>query len=62
MFDFWYISYIFLGLSLSIGVAVYYIYRGIKKKQEERRRHSPLRQLEEEFLNKDKENGGSENE
>ncbi len=52
MTPFWYSSYVYLGLSLAIGILVYLVYRDIKRKREERRRKSPLRELEEQYLKK----------
>lgn len=46
-----YTSYIFLGLSLAIGIAVYLIIRDAGKKRAERRKKSLLRELEEQYLN-----------
>lgn len=50
MIEFWYSSYIFLGLSLAIGLGVYLLYREIKRRRTERRKRSALHELEEQFL------------
>ena len=50
MLEQWYSSYILLGLSLSVGSLVYFAYRDIKRKKEQRRKKSPLRELEEQYL------------
>lgn len=50
MIEFWYASYIFLGLSLVIGVGIYLIYRELSRRYKKRRKQSPLRELEKQFL------------
>ncbi|MCX7767308.1 MAG: hypothetical protein N2246_11445 [Candidatus Sumerlaeia bacterium] len=50
MIEFWYSSYIFLGLSLAIGFGVYLVYRELKRRRTERRKRSALKELEEQFL------------
>ena len=50
MIEFWYASYIFLGLSLAIGAAVYLTYRALLSRYKKRREQSLLRQLEEQYL------------
>ena len=47
----------FLGLSLAVGVAVYFIIRDAGKKRAERRKKSPLHDLEEQYLKNKKSDG-----
>ncbi len=53
MLEFWYASYVFLGLSLAIGIAIYLIYKEVKKKEERRKRESPLVELERKYLSEE---------
>ena len=53
MMELWFLSYVFLGLSLAIGVCVYLVYRDISKKRKSKRENSLLAQLEKEYLHRD---------
>ncbi len=50
MIENWYASYVFLGLSLGIGLLVYLVYRDLKRRQRKRQESSPLRELEKKYL------------
>jgi hypothetical protein len=50
MVEFWYSSYIFLGLALAVGVAIFFVYRDISKKRRDKKENSPLKELERKYL------------
>jgi hypothetical protein len=50
MVDFWYSSYIFLGLSIAVGVGIFIVYREISKRRAEKKDNPLMRELREKYL------------